>query len=112
MNAGELERAQAERRALEDLLQSDGWKLFAAHMATAWGPEEYERKLDALLEAADTRGALSPDEEIALTRRVRDTFKGVRASMRWPEERVRQLVDATKPKEGAFDRFRRTPKAG
>lgn len=89
---------EAERTALEDMLRSDGWVVFQRHMAARWGAEEYERTVDAALEAKH-----DPVDEIAITRRIRDTFKGVRASMKWPEERVKALKDA--PKETLTDRF-------
>lgn len=95
---------ESERAALEDLLQSEGWAIFTAHMGAAWGPEAYERQIDAALDGAPT------DDEPAITRRIRDTFKGVRASLKWPEERVRTLKDAKAQEPQGFERFMRRPK--
>lgn len=96
--------AEAERVALEDLLKSDGWQVFKAHMDLAWGAEEFERRVDSELD----KERADPMQELAVTKRIRDTFKGVRASLKWPDERLRALKDgtATKPK-GIFGEFRR-----
>ena len=93
----------AERQALIDMLRSDGWAIFAKHMAEAWGPAAYEHWIDKELDKPH-----DPVDEIAITRRIRDTFKGVRVSLKWPEERVKALTE-TKP-AGVFDGFRRGPR--
>lgn len=97
---------EAECAALEDLLRSEGWELYVAQMKAAWGPEAYERRLDDALD-----GNVAPTDELAITRRIRDTFKGVRATLAWPEERVRALKDGQRTvtaKAGdAFQQFRR-----
>ena len=92
----------AQLAALKDLVESDGWKLYLAHVAEAWGPEAFERALDQALDGAD------PADETAVTRRMRDTFKGVRADVTWPETTIAVL---SKPKasvvDDVFARFRR-----
>lgn len=96
----------SERQALEDLLRSDGWAIVMEQMQSAWGAEAYERRLD------DTLDGAKAEDELAITRRIRDTFKGVRASFKWPEERVRTLKAAPKqPGSGpAYEQFRRGPR--
>ena len=89
MKLSDTMTATEQQHALTDLLESDGWKLYLEQVAERWGPEASEQAIDAAL--ADC----PPDEEKALVSRIRDTFKGVRAQVQWPAERVRSL------KEGA-----------
>jgi hypothetical protein len=95
----------AERTALEDMLRSEGWAIFTAHMGIAWGPEAYERAIDGELEKNR-----DPMDEIAITRRIRDTYKGVRASLLWPTERVKALKDTKSGRSDGFAGFRRGPR--
>jgi hypothetical protein len=97
----------ATRQALEDMLRSDGWEVFESHMAIAWGAEAFERSVDQELEKNG-----DPMNEVAVTRRIRDTFKGVRASLKWPEEQIRKLKDGTPVEPKGFERFMRRPGRG
>lgn len=83
------------------MLQSEGWQIFMDHVRQAWGPDAFETAIDRVL--AET----PPDQELAVTSRMRDTFKGVRADLRWPEERVRVLTDGTSKGMDPFAKFRR-----
>lgn len=100
--------AESERAALEDMLASEGWGIYMEHVAKAWGAVACE---DAMRKA---RGSVSPEEWPFESSRILDTFAGIRADLRWPEERVRALKQAPKKSAddgiaSAFGRFRRGP---
>lgn len=98
-----------ERQVLKDLVESDGWKLYMDQMSKAWGAEAFESRLSEELENAIA------EERPALSSTMLATFKGVRASLRWPEERLRQIRDGVQPQargalnqmHAAFQRVRR-----
>ena len=94
------EQKAQQRQALTDLLQSDGWRLFSEQMGTAWGAEAFEQRVDQELEKRQPG-----DDELAVVMRIRDTFKGVRASLDWPKTRLRELAEPAAG--GTFDKFRR-----
>jgi hypothetical protein len=98
----------AELQALKDLVVSDGWQVLQAHLETAWGSDACLAAIDqALLRAA-------PEDELAITKRIRDTFKGVRAEASWVTQRVSELETGLKHKPVSIvDRFlqhRRVPR--
>lgn len=103
---------EAELQALKDLVESDGWKVLQAHVAQAWGDAACLQQIDATL-AKDH----DPGDEIAITRRIRDTFKGVRAEASWVRSRITELEGIVKDKKEArsfVDRFaglRRVPRS-
>lgn len=97
-----------ERSALEEMLSSEGWGIYMEHVAKAWGAEACE---EAMRKA---RGSVSPEEWPFESSRILDTFAGIRADLRWPEERVRVLKHAPKKSAdemigAAFRQFRRGP---
>lgn len=98
----------AERTALEDLLRSDGWAIYMAHITEAWGPEACEAAL------RESKKSAAPEEWPFESTRILDTFAGMRATVRWPEERLRMLNGAPKvatgPMSAAFQQFRRGPR--
>jgi hypothetical protein len=97
---------EAERTALDDMLRSDGWRVFMDHMSAAWGAEAMERAL------RESRAKVSPEEWPFESARILDTFAGMRANFRWPAERVKALKDPPKP--AIVDRFaglRRGPRS-
>lgn len=97
----------AERAELEAMIQSPGWRLYLDHMDERWGPAA----LEAVLRAE--RKAVTPEEWPFASSRILDTFAGMRANVRWPEERIRQLKEAQS--RGKVDRFaglRRRPLTG
>jgi hypothetical protein len=79
--------AEEERQVLRDLLESDGWRLYIAQMGRAWGSEALEQQLSDELESAIA------DERQPITDTLLKTFRGVRRSLKWPEERLRQLTE-------------------
>jgi hypothetical protein len=78
---------EAERQALEELVQSDGWHILMAHMDEAWGPEACEAAL------RDAKKNATPEEWPFETTRILDAFAAMRANVRWPQERIRALKD-------------------
>lgn len=84
---------EAERLALEEMLKSEGWAIFMAHMDVAWGAEACE---DALRGARIKvkNGELAPEEWPFEATRILDAFAGMRANVRWPKERIAALKGA------------------
>jgi hypothetical protein len=97
----------AERAALEDLLKSDGWAIYLAHVDRAWGHEACERAL------RDARKSVTLEEWPFESARILDTFAAMRANLRWPVERVRQIADGEAARKSSllpdpFAKLRRT----
>ncbi len=92
---------EAERTALKDLLESDGWAIFMRHMSEVWGHEACERAM------REARKVCAPEEWPFESTRILDSFAGMRANVKWPEERVRELSDPVKAKTDVFAKFRR-----
>jgi hypothetical protein len=80
----------AERQALEDLLMSDGWRVYKEHVAIAWGPAACEQALRDAKQNSDP--AEWPFESV----RILDSFAGMRAELTWPEKR-HEALKAAKP---------------
>ena len=87
----------AEREALKAMVQSEGWRIFMAHIDDRWGAAACEAAL------RDSVKSVTPEEWPFESRRILDAFAGMRADVRWPEARIRTLGDAKKP--GPLDRF-------
>lgn len=102
---------EAELQALKDLVASDGWQVVQAHVEQAWGDRACLDKIDEAL----AKGTAIEDE-LAVTKRIRDTFRGVRAEAAWVRRRITELeaiVKAQRGRPAVFDRFaglRRTPR--
>lgn len=98
---------EAEREALKAMVQSEGWHIFMAHMNAAWGPAACEAAL------REAKKLSPPDEWPFESTRILDSFAGMRASVRWPDERIRQLGEATKAASAklvdTFAKLRRGP---
>lgn len=95
----------AELAALTALVESDGWRLVRLHLDQAWSDAACLEQIDKALE----RGSHSAEEELAITRRIRDTFKGVRAEARWVEQRIADLKGALEnanTRASIVDRFK------
>lgn len=99
---------EAELQALKDLVACDGWDVLQDHLDTAWGDTACLAAIDHALEHAP------PEDELAITKRIRDTFKGVRAEASWVRRRIAELETALKHKPTSIvDRFaqlRRVPR--
>lgn len=92
---------EAELQALKDLVQSDGWQVLQAHLEQAWGDSACLDEIDKAIKGVD------PIDELAVTKRIRDTFKGVRAEASWVTKRISELEGAIKKKPIAIvDRFK------
>lgn len=103
---------ESELQALKDLVACDGWDLLRAHLDTAWGPEACLERIDAAIKDLRPGDELA---ELAVTKRIRDTFKGVRAEARWVEHRILELEAIVKERQkpSLVDRFaglRRVPR--
>jgi len=82
--------AQAELDALTSLIESEGWQILTEHHEQCWGPVAFEAQVDQ-----------HPDE----VRRIRDTFKGVRAEHHWVQDRIAALQKAVS-RTALVDAFR------
>lgn len=112
MRNDEKRTPEAELEALKELVASEGWTILQEHVASAWGSEAFERTLEEEL----TKDR-SMSDQLALTKRIQDTFKGVRAEARWVALRILQLeaviAEAKKQHATPLDRyaeFRRVPR--
>jgi hypothetical protein len=109
MITAETRSHEAQLEALKELAASEGWAIYQEHVAQAWGAEECLEQIDKALVGA------SPEEELAITKRIRDTFKGVRAEATWVSRRITALEAIVKEqrKPALVDRFaglRRVPR--
>lgn len=98
---------EAELQALQELVTCDGWDVLQAHLDAAWGAEACLAAIDAALTKH-----VRPEDELAVTKRIRDTFKGVRAEAGWVKQRIAELETAVKakaatPTEDRFAHLRR-----
>jgi hypothetical protein len=87
------ERDQTELEALVDLVGSDGWLRYVAHVEGEWGADAYARKIDSTIATAKASGA-SVEQELC---ELGAACRHVRLSVKWPEGRIAQLK-AGKPK--------------
>lgn len=73
-----------EREALEDMLQSKGWRAFEAYLAREYQGVGYFQKMNTILEGKE------PEQAILLHR----TSKEIVKAMTWPKRRVQELTEA------------------
>ena len=77
---------QAERAALQDLVQSDGWQVFERAMRERFSPERYEAEIRELSEKdAD------PVITATLMKQINATYSAMRQMLDWPRARVKEL---------------------
>lgn len=100
----------AERSALEAMVQSEGWLIAKEIVAAAYGPEAFEREFDAVTKE------LPPGADEFMERRVgtqvRAAFLAARNVVDLVESRLGQLQQATRARTETrpiFDSFRRGP---
>lgn len=89
-----IDQAQAsEREALQALIESDGWKMFAAFVGKQWGDSEGngERFLHAVSKASTASDA----DAIAHLRQIIVAQREVQLAIRWPSDRLQQLQKAS-----------------
>ena len=79
-----------ERENLESLLQSDGWRTFAAHVEGEWGAGGREF-IAAVTSAADNTSDASATAHL---RQIIVAQKLIQRLMQWPSERLKQLQPA------------------
>lgn len=90
----------AERQALKELLESDGWAIYAQRGEEAWGSAACERAL------RESRKTTDPADWPFESTRILDTFEAMRAELRWPAERIRMIESGEKTlKQTVVDRF-------
>jgi hypothetical protein len=102
---------EAELQALKEMVAGEGWQIVQEHLESAWGDSACMAQIDRAIDKA------APEDELAITKRIRDTFKGVRAEARWVTQRIQELEDGIKAKttKSVVDRFtgfRRGPTRG
>lgn len=95
----------AEKAALEDLLQSEGWQLFESAMREQWSATSFEAEIRQAMEEAPTGSDVTP-----IIGQINATYAGMRQMLDWPREQVRTLEKAptARPKD-RFALFRRGP---
>lgn len=72
-----------EREALEDLLQSKGWRVFENYVATEWQGIGYFHRMNTVLEGA------VPQEAQVIHRCSKEIVKTVL----WPKRRLAELTE-------------------
>lgn len=70
-----------EREALEDMLQSKGWRVFESYVAKEWQGIGYYVRMNGVLTSA------KPEEAIL----IHKCSKEIVATVKWPERRVKEL---------------------
>ena len=96
----------SEIEALADLIQSEGWTLFLAHIDAEWGPVAYARQIDKAI--ADGKLARFSSEEIAESvSEIALAARKVQAAVQWPSRRLSELKAKAREKPGMFQQFRR-----
>lgn len=103
---------ESELQALQDLVACDGWDVLQTHLDRAWGAEACIEAIDKAIKDLRPGDELA---ELAVTKRIRDTFKGVRAESGWVTHRIQELqaIVAERKKPAILDRFagfRRVPR--
>ena len=93
-----------ELEALDQLVNSEGWKLFAGMVDKQWGPssEWFLGQLDEALKTDDKAGT----EHF---RQVRASQKSVQLVMQMVPQRIKALKDASVRSSGDFVGSRRGP---
>jgi hypothetical protein len=95
-----------EIEALADLIHSDGWTLFLAHIDAEWGPVAYARQIDKAI--ADGKQARFSQEEIAESvSEIALAARKVQAMSQWPSRRLSELKAKAREKPGMFAQFKR-----
>lgn len=109
VHAPDTRTPEAELQALQDLIACDGWDVLQEHLASAWGAEACLARID------DALTGVGPEDELAITKRIRDTFKGVRAEASWVKQRIAELEAAVKTRKASgsiVDRFAHLRRVG
>lgn len=84
-----------ELRALQELVQSDGWKILRTHADHDWGPTGYGQRMQEAL--ASVKPGPERDYEIArIAQQVDDTARAVNLLMAYPAQRIGLLVGPKK----------------
>lgn len=89
--------------ALKELVQSDGWKLFADYIDSAWGSTACLEKIDSALKDVD-RG--DDNAERSTVAQIRVAARQIQALKEWPKLRIAQLTQSEKTRR-PFEALRR-----
>ena len=81
-----------EREDLEQLLHSDGWRVFREHAAKEWGTEDGGGA--RFLQAVRTAAAAGDADATALLRQIVAAQREIHALLAWVPERLKQLKQA------------------
>jgi hypothetical protein len=91
--------------ALNDLLSSEGWRIFKESAAVEWGPGGYGRRMQEALSTVP-HGPDRPYELARIAEQVDATARAVEQIVAWPSEEVRRRA-APKQRAGVLDHLRR-----
>lgn len=75
-----------EREVLEDLLRSEGWRVFVRHVANEWKGTGYYTRMNTVLK--------SPKPEEAIL--VHQCSEAIITAVMWPDRRIAELTEAKK----------------
>ncbi len=95
-----------EQDALKDLIHSDGWTVFLAHIEREWGAEAFARRVDAEVLAA-RKGRASNDDIAENVAEIAAVARHMRLLAQWPGQRVKALAVEKKQPAGIFAAMRR-----
>lgn len=73
-----------EREALEDMLQSKGWRVFESYVAKEWQGIGYYSRMNGVLSGK------TPEEAIL----IHKCSKEIISTVMWPKRRVVELTEA------------------
>jgi hypothetical protein len=79
-----------EHDALADLIGSDGWRLYLAHIDAEWGPVAYARQIDAAI-AEGKKNRLTGDEIAETVSEIAVAARKVQVAAQWPIRRLAEL---------------------
>lgn len=83
----------SELEALQALVDSDGWKLFASMVGKQWGDSEGNG--ERFLQAVSNASKASDADAIAQLRQIVVAQREMQLVMRWPADRLKQLQQAS-----------------
>lgn len=97
----------AEKAALEQMLESEGWAIFERAMRAHCSPEAFER--DIREAADDSEKPTSPEDLALLVKQISATHSAMRQMIEWPRRQAAVLGTAPAAKRlDPFARFRRS----
>lgn len=92
--------------ALRDLLQSDGWKLYADKLEQEWGALGLGQEMARVM-AKEPPGPDRAYRIAEVAERVQATYDAVHQMLAWPKNEIARLTGQEKKPATALDRLRR-----